>query len=153
MKAEVKRGLSVMSEPNLAKAQVLVIACRFPLPSYSLRYTCSHTRHVLLALILAASYSLSFLQLAPSVTSYSSRGMVQLPAVCHSESCTNHVTKLAIILVTSYSPLYSQCLTHSHTRRVLLAIVLATGPLMDIILTTSYLPRPTRYRSRRRHPH
>ena len=138
MKGEEKRGLGVMSEPNLAKAQALVMAWRFPLPSYLLRRTCSHTRRVLLALILAASYSLLFSPLAPSLTSYSSCCMVQLPAVCHSESCVNHVTKLAIILVASYSPLYSPRLTRSHTRRILLAIVLTAGTLIDIVLVTVY---------------
>jgi len=127
-----------MSEPNLAKVQALVMAWRFPLPSYSPHRTCSHTRHVLLALILAACYSLSFPPPAPSLTSYSSRCMVQLPAVCHSESCANHVTKLAIILVASYSPLYSPPLTCSHTRHVLLTIVLAAGTLIDIVLITLY---------------
>jgi len=43
------------------------------------------------------------------------------------ESHANHVTKLAIILVTSYSPPHS-----SH--RVLLAIVLAAGILIDLVL-------------------
>jgi len=63
------------------------------------------------------------------------------------------------------SPSYLQCLTCNHTRRVLLAIVLAAGTLIDIILAASYplsyllrpthphLPRPTRYGSRRWHPH
>ena len=65
--------------------------------------------------------------------------------------------------LTSYLP----CLTRAHTRRGLLAIVLATGTLIDIILAASYplsfslpapsltlySPRPTRYRSRRQHPH
>jgi len=142
-----------MSEPNLAQAQALVMAWRFPLPSYLPRRTCSHTRRVLLPLILAASYSLSFSPPAASLTSYLLRCMVQLPAVCHSESCANHVTKLAIILVASYSPLYSLRLTCTHTRRVRLTIVLAAGTLMDIILAASYTPRPTRYRSHRRHPH
>jgi len=39
-----------------------------------------------------------------SLMSYSSHCIVQLPAVCH--SCANHITKLAIMLVTSFSPLY-----------------------------------------------
>ena len=65
--------------------------------------------------------------------------------------------------MTSYSP----CLMRAHTRHGLLAIVLATGTLIDIILAASYplsfslpapsltlySPRPTRYRSRRQHPH
>jgi len=72
------------------------------LTTYSSRLTRSHTRRILLAATLATSYPLSFLPPAPSLTSYSSRCIVQLPAVCHSESCANHVTKLAIILVASY---------------------------------------------------
>ena len=127
-----------MSELNLAKAQALVMAWRFSLPSYSPHRTCSHTRRVLLALILTASYSLSFLLPAPSLTSYSPRCIVQLPAVCHSESCANHVMKLAIILVASYSTLYPPRLTRSHTRHVLLAIVLAASILIDIVLVTVY---------------
>ena len=155
MKGEEKRGLSMSDEPNLAKAQVLVVAWHFLLPSYSPlapsltsysslsivqlpgvsvtlraaltlsqsspsyspRLTCNHTRRILLAIVLAArtlidiilatSYPLSFSPLAPSLTSYSSRSIVQLPAVCHSESCANHVTKLAIILAASYLPSYS----------------------------------------------
>jgi len=72
----------------------------------------AHTRHGLLAIvlaagtlidiILAASYPLSFSPPAPSLTSYSSRCIVHLPTVCHSDSCTNHITKLAIILAASY---------------------------------------------------
>ena len=72
------------------------------------------------------------------MTSYSSRFIVQLPAVYHSESCANHVTKLAIILVASYSPLYSLHLTHSHTDHILLAIIIATSTLIDILLVTVY---------------
>jgi len=70
---------------------------------------------------LPASYPLSFSPPAPSLTSYSSRCIVQLPAGCHSESCANHVTKLTIILAVSY--------------------------------LQSYLPHPTCYRPRHRHPH
>ena len=69
---------------------------------------------------------------------YSLRCIVQLPAVCHSESCTNHVTKLAIILVVYYSPLYMPYLTRSHTWYVLLTIILATSTLIDIVLVTVY---------------
>jgi len=59
--------------------------------SYSPRLTCNYTRRVLLAIvlatgtlidiILAASYPLSFSLLAPSLTSYSSLCIVQLPCV------------------------------------------------------------------------
>ena len=130
-----------MSEPNLAQAQALVMAWRFPLPLYSPRRTCSHTRRVLLPLILAASYSLSFSPPAASLTSYLLRCMVQLPAVCHSESCANHVTKLAIILVASYSPLYSLRLTCTHTRRVLLAVSDSLSFSPPAPSLTSYLSR------------
>ena len=58
-----------MSEPNLAKAQSLVVAWCFLLPSYSLRLSRHHTRQHLLT----ASYLLSSLPLAPSLTSYSPR--------------------------------------------------------------------------------
>jgi len=52
----------------------------------------------LIDIILATSYPLLFSPPVPSLISYSSRCIVQLPAVCHSESCANHVTKLAIIV-------------------------------------------------------
>jgi len=112
--------------------------------SYSPRLTCNHTRRVLLAIvlaastlidiILAASYQLSFLPLEPSLTSYLLRCIVQLPSVCHSESCANHVTKLAIILTASYllsslpvaacsSPSSSSSLCSS--RRVHLVVLIA----------------------------
>jgi len=81
-------------------------------PSYLPRLTCNHTRHILLAIvlvagtiidiILAVSYPLSFSPPAPSLTSYLSCCIVQLPAVCHCESCANHDTELAIILAVSY---------------------------------------------------
>jgi len=61
---------------------------------------------------------------------------------CHSERCAKHVTKLAIILVMSFSPPYSPPLTRSHTRRVLLAIVLTAGTLIDIVLLTGYCTTP-----------
>jgi len=54
--------------------------------------------------------------------------------LCHSESCANHVTKLAIIHAASYSLSSSPRLTRSHSRRVLLAIVLAAGVLIAILL-------------------
>jgi len=145
VKGEEKRGLSMSDEPNLAKAQVLVMAWRFLLPSHSSRLSRHHTRRDLLA----TSYLLSSSLLAPSLTSYSSLCIVQLPDVS--------VTLRAALTLSQSSPSYSLHLTCNHTCRVLLAIVLATGTLVDIILTASYvhsyLPRPTRYRSRCRHPH
>jgi len=48
---------------------------------------------------------------------YSSHCIVQLPAVCHSESCANHVTKLAIILAASYLQSYSPRPTCYRPRR------------------------------------
>ena len=46
---------------------------------------------------------------------------------CHSESCANHVTKLAIILAASYSLSSSPRPSRYRPRRVLLAIVLAAS--------------------------
>jgi len=54
--------------------------------------------------------------------------------LCHSESCANHVTKLAIILTVSYSLSSWPLLTCSHSCHVLLAIVLAAGVLIAILL-------------------
>jgi len=115
-----------MSELNLAKAQALVVAWRFLLPSYSSRLSRHHTRRDLLA----ASYSLSSLLLAPSLTSYSSLCIVQLPGVS--------VTLRAALTLSQSLPSYSPRLTCNHTCRVLLAIVLAAGTLIDIILAASY---------------
>jgi len=103
-------------------------------PSYSPRPTRYHPRRILLALIVATSYSLLSLLPAPSLTSYSSLCILQLPGVCHSESCANHVTKLTIILATSYLLSSSPRLTRSHSRHVLLAIVLAAGVFIAIVL-------------------
>jgi len=77
VKGEEKRGLSMSDEPNLAKAQALVLAWRFLLPSYSSYLSRHHTHRDLLT----ASYSLSSSQLAPSLTSYSSLCIVLLPGV------------------------------------------------------------------------
>ena len=102
MKGEEKRGLSMSDEQaepcesasvssGLALSIAIVLVASFT-PSYSPQLTC----HVLLAIVLAAgtlidiiltvSYLLSFSPPAPSFTSYSSCCIVQLPAVCHSES-------------------------------------------------------------------
>jgi len=56
---------------------------------------------------------------------YSSHCIVQLPTVCHSERCANHVTKLAIILAASYLQSYSPRP---------MAIVLADGSVLIAIL-------------------
>ena len=145
MKGEEKRGLSMSVEPNLAKAQALVVAWRFLLPSYWSHLSRHHTHRDLLA----ASYSLSSSPLAPSLTSHSSLCIVQLPGIS--------VTLRAALTLSQSSPSYSPRLTCNHTRRVLLAIVLAAGTLIDIILATSYAcsysPRPTCYRPSRRHHH
>jgi len=103
-------------------------------PSYSSRPTRYHPHRILLARIVTTSYLLSSSQPAPSLTSYLSLCILQLPGVCHSESCTNNVTKLAIILAASYSLSSSPHLTRSHTRHILLAIVLTAGVLIAILL-------------------
>jgi len=100
---------------GLALSVTIVLVTSFT-PSYLPCLTCFHTHCVILTLILAASYLLSFSLLAPSMTSYSSHCIVQLPAVCHSESCTNHFK------------------AHHHTRRLLLAIILAASILIAILL-------------------
>jgi len=119
--------LRVMSEPNLAKAQALVVAWRFLLPSYSSHLSHYHT----CCDSLVASYSLSSSPLAPSLTSYSSLCIVQLPGVS--------VTLRAALTLSQSLPSYSPRLTCNHTRRVLLAVVLAAGTLIDIILAASYV--------------
>jgi len=143
VKGEEKWGLSMSDEPNLAKAQVLVVAWRFLLPSYSSHLSSHHTHRDLLA----ASYLLSSSPLAPSLTSYSLLCIVQPPGVS--------VTLRAALTLSQSSPSYSPHLTCNHTRRVLLAIVLTAGTLIDIILAESYLlsfspPEPslTSYSSR-----
>jgi len=107
-------------------------------PSYSLRPTHYRPHRVLLALIVTTSYSLSSSLPAPSLTSYSSLCILQLPSVCHYQSSTNQVTKLAIILAVSYSLSSSPRLTRSHSHHILLAIVLVTSTLIDIVCVTVY---------------
>jgi len=113
-------------EPNLAKAQALVVAWGFLLPSYWSR----RSRHLTRRDLLATSYSLSSSPLAPSLTSHSSLCIVRLPSVS--------VTLRAALTLSHSSPSYLPCLTCNHTRRVLLPIVLAAGTLIDIKLTASY---------------
>ena len=124
---ERRRKKGSIYEPNLAKAQALVVAWHFLLPSYSSCLSRHHTHHDLLA----ASYLLSSSLLAPSLTSYSSLCIVQLSGVS--------VTLRAALTLSQSSPSYSPHLTCNHTRHVLLAIVLAAGTLIDIILAASYL--------------
>ena len=127
-------------------------------PIYSPRLTRHQTRQVLLATTLVtftrhhtrrvASYSLSSSPPVSSSTSYLSRRIAQLPAVCPSASSANNVTKLADLFATSYSPLNSSSLARHHTRHVysplhswrhvFLAIVLAAGIFIDIVLVASY---------------
>jgi len=97
-----------------------------------------------------------------SSTSYSSYRIVQLPTVCHSESCANNLTKLVDLLAAFYvqsskppassSTSYSSGLTYYHSRRryphrhrtrcVLLAIIhtacILTAILIDIVIVVSY---------------
>jgi len=103
----------------------LILAASYSL-SFSPRPTRYHLRRVLLALILVASYSLP----------YSSR---------LTRSHTRRVL-LAIILAASYSLSYSSRPTRSHTRHLLLAPILVTS------YSLSYSPCPTRYRPCRRRP-
>jgi len=100
VKGEENRGSGAMSELNLAEAQVLVIAWRFSSTSYSSCLSRHYTRHVLLDVVLTAG---TLIDIVP-ITLYCTTSQY----LCHSESCANHVTKIAIILAiipaTSYSP-------------------------------------------------
>jgi len=84
-------------------------------------------RHVLLAIVLADSNMIDIVLLTLYCTTSHS-------CSCHSQSCTNHVTKLAIILATSYSLSFSSRLTHSHSHHVLLAIIHAASIIIAILL-------------------
>jgi len=117
-------------------------------PIYSPRLTRHQTRQVLLATTLVtftrhhtrrvASYSLSSSPPVSSSTSYLSRRIVHLPAVCPSASCANNVTKLADLLAASYSPSYTSSLTRLHTRRVVSYLVSSSPPISS---STSYSSR------------
>jgi len=123
--------------PNHAEAQVLVMAWRFALTSYTPR----PTRY------------LSFSPPAISLTSYSSPHILPLHAAVpvtlravltmpqSSPSYSPRPTRyrschvlLGLIIAASYSLSYSPRLTRSHTCRVLLAIVHAAGVLIAILL-------------------
>jgi len=78
------------------------------MPSYLPCLTRFHTHHVLLALILAVSYLLSSLLPAPSLTSYSSLCIVQLPSMS--------VTLRAALTMSQSSPSYSPHPTCYHPR-------------------------------------
>jgi len=107
--------------PNLA----IILAVSYLL-STSPCLTRSHSHHVLHTIVLAASTLIDIvLATVYSTTSW---------CLCHSESCANHVTKLAIIFAVSYLLSSSPRLTRSHSRHVLLAIVLATSVLIAILL-------------------
>jgi len=90
VKGEENRGPGAMRELNLAEAQVLVIAWRFASTLYSSRLTRHYTHCVLLTVVLAAGTLIDIVL----VTLYCTTSQ----CLCHSESCTNHVTKLTIIL-------------------------------------------------------
>jgi len=133
-----------------------VLSLSQTLPSYLPRPTCYRPRRVTLALIVAMSYLLSSLPPVSSLTSYSSLCILQLPgvsvtlraALTMSQSLPSysprpthyhpHRLLLALIVATSYSLSSSLCLTRSYSRHVLLAIILATGVLIDIVLVTVY---------------
>jgi len=126
-------------------------------PSYSPHLTCNHTRRVLLAIVLTAGTLIDIVLL----TVYCSTSR----CLCHSESCANLVTKLAIILAASYLQSYfaasyslsSSPLAPSLTSYSSLCIVQLPGVSVTLraVLTMSqssqsYLPCPTCYRPRRR---
>jgi len=57
-----------------------------------------------------------------------------------------------VLTMSQSSPSYSPCLTCNHTRCILLAIVLATGTLINIILAVSYARSYSPRRRAHRHP-
>ena len=59
--------------------------------------------------------------------------------LCHSESCAKHATKLTIILAASYSLSSSPHLSRSHTRCILLALILDTSYSLSSRLLASSL--------------
>ena len=71
-------------------------------------------------IILATSYSLSFLLPAISLTSYSSPHIVPLPAAVA-------VSLRAVLTMSQTSPSYSPCPTRYRPRRVVLALIVATS--------------------------
>jgi len=99
VKREENRGPEVMSELNLAEAQVLVTAWHFASTSYLSRLSRHYTRRVLLAIVLATGTLIDIVL----VTLYCTTSR----CLCHSESCANPVTKLAIILAIIPAASYS----------------------------------------------
>jgi len=128
-RAEPCKSTSISNGLTLSISIVLVASYT---PSYSPHLTCSHTRHVLLTLILATSYSLSSLPPASYLTLYSSLCIVQLPGVS--------VTLRAALTMPQSLPSYSPRLTCSHTHRILLALILAISYLLSSSLLASSSP-------------
>jgi len=103
-----------------------------------------HAAGIVIDIVLVASYLLSSTPPASSppssLTSYSSRQIVQLPTVCPSESCANNSRSSSIFSprLTCYHPRRQH--PHRHrTCRILLGIIHAAGILIDIVLVASYL--------------
>jgi len=117
--------VSVSVSNGLALCIDIILAMSYSLSS-SPHLTHSHSRHVLLAIVLAAGVLIDIVL----VTVYSTTSW----CLCHSESSTNHVTKLVIILTVSYSLSSSPYLTRSHSHHILLAIILTAGVLITILL-------------------
>jgi len=124
--------------------------------------TIIQTANILIDIVLVTSYLLSSTPPASSppssLTSYSSRRIVQLPNVCRSESCTNNFTKLVDLLATSYllssmPPASSSTLSSSH-RIVQLPTVCPSESCANNSRSSSiFSPRLTCYHPCRRHPH
>ena len=88
-------------------------------PSYLPCPTHYRPRRVLLTLIVTTSYSLSSSPPVPSLTSYSSLCILQLPGVS--------VTLRATLTMSQSSPSYSPCPTRYRPHRILLALIVATS--------------------------
>jgi len=108
-----------MRPPNLVQAQVLVMAWRFAVTSYTPR----PTRYLLFSLP------------SISLTSYTSPRIVPLPAAVP-------VTRRAVLTMPQSSPSWSPPPTSYHLRRLLLAIVLTASTLIDIDSSLCILQLP-----------
>jgi len=132
-------------------SNIAIILAASYLRSSSLRLTRAESRYVLLAIVLATSTLIDIIL----VTVYSTTSR----CLCNSESCANHVTKLAIILATSYllssstpapslSSYSSLCILQLPGVSVTLRAMLTMSQRLP-----SYSPHPTRYRPHCQHPH
>jgi len=112
-------SLCILQLPGVSVALRAALTMSQSSSSYLPRPTRYRPLHVLLALIVATSYSLSSSPPVSSLTSYSSLCILQLPGVA--------VTLRAALTMSQSSPSYSPHPTHYRPRHVLLALIVATS--------------------------